>query len=179
MIDLARTKEESQPFGIIYHVRDAQFLPIPDKKYDMVTAFYLLNFARTMGELKRMVNVIGEQLADGQTFFGVITNVCGDASTYNNDRHRKYAFMREASLNNGSLTDGDQVKYTHFNDKDGTSFSYITYYLSPKTYEQAFKEAGFNNLKWVPMESDPKIAERVFYDDFTNYAPAIGIVASK
>jgi len=87
MIDIARAKEQAQPLGITYQVADAQSLTPSTKKYDIVTAFYLLNFAQTSEELKRMVNVIGEQLADGQTFFGVITNVCGDASKYNNSKH--------------------------------------------------------------------------------------------
>lgn len=179
MIDIARAKEQAQPLGITYQVADAQSLTRPANKYDIVTAFYLLNFAQTSEELKRMVNVIGEQLADGQTFFGVITNVCGDANTYNNSKHRKYAFMREINIDHGKLNDGAIVKYTHFNDKDGTSFSYNTYYLSPKTYERAFKEAGFNNFKWIPMESNPNVEDRAFYDDFIKYAPAIGLIASK
>lgn len=179
MIDIARAKEQAEPLGITYEVADVQVLTVRDKKYDIVTAFYLLNFARTRDELKRMVTVANEQLVDGQTFFAVITNVCGDASTYNTNKHRKYAFIREANLINGELSDGAEVKYTHFNDKDGSSFSYVTYYLSSETYEQVFKEAGFKTFKWVPMESDPKIQERQFYDDFVQYAPAIGIIASK
>ncbi|CAF1340547.1 unnamed protein product [Rotaria sordida] len=179
MIDIARSKERERPFGIIYEVADAQVLTPPSVKYDVVTAFYLLNFARTSEELERMVRVISEQLADGQTFFGVITNVCGSEATYNNEKHRKYAFMRETNLSNWPLHNGAEVKYTHFNDQQNTSFSYITYYLSPQTYEQEFKRAGFTYFKWVPLESDPKVEDRAFYDDFINYAPAIGIVASK
>ncbi|CAF1425612.1 unnamed protein product [Adineta ricciae] len=179
MIDIARAKEQAQPLGIIYEVADVQSLSSPAVKYDVITAFYLLNFARTNEELKRMVTATSNNLADGQTFFAIITNVCGDESTYNNEKHRKYAFMREAKLKNGFLSDGDEVKYTHFNDRDKTSFSYITYYLSPKTYEQVFKEAGFKTFQWVPFESDPKVEDRAFYDDFVQYAPAIGIIASK
>ena len=179
MIDIARAKEEIQPLALTYQVADAQLLSPPVKKYDVVTAFYLLNFAQTREELKRMANVISEQLADKQTFFGIVTNVCGDASTYNNDKHRKYAFMREANLVNGSLGEGAEVKYTHFNDKDGSSFSYITYYLPPETYEEVFKTVGFEYFKWIPMESNPQVEDKAFYDDFVKYAPAIGIVASK
>jgi hypothetical protein len=179
MIDIARAKEQAQPLGITYQVTDAQCLTSPVKKYDVVTAFYLLNYAQTRDELKRMVKMISEQLAEGQTFFGVITNICGDASTYNTEKHRKYAFMREANVVNGSLSDGAEVKYTHFNDKDGSSFSYVTYYLSPEIYEEVFKEVGFTKFKWVPFESDPKVEDRAFYDDFVKYAPAVGLVASK
>nr|ACD54775.1 putative methylase-like protein [Adineta vaga] len=179
MIDIARAKEDAEPLGIIYQVADAQQLPPPIQKYDIVTAFYLLNFARTSDELKRMVEIIDEQLADKQSFFGVITNVCGEANTYNNDKHRKYSFIREANLENGQLSDGAEVKYTHFNTKDNSSFSYITYYLSKETYERVFKEVGFTNFKWIPMESCPTVEDRAFYDDFIQYAPAIGIIASK
>lgn len=179
MIDIARKKEEEQPLGITYEVADAQTLTPPALKYDLVTAFYLLNFARTEKELERMVRVISEQLADGQPFLAMITNVCGDQSTYNNQKHRKYAFIREADFSKGQLENGDIVKYTHFNQKDGTSFSYDTYYLSPRTYEVIFKQAGFVNYRWVPLESDPNVEEREFYDGFVHYPPAIGILASK
>ena len=179
MIDIARGKEQERPLGITYQVADAQMLSPPEAKYDVVTAFYLLNFAQTSEELERMVRVIGEQLADGQHFYGTITNVCGDPTTYNNDKHRKYAFKREANFDAGPLQNGVEVKYTHFNDKEGTSFSYVTYYLSPETYEEAFRKAGFAHVKWVPMESDPNVEDRSFYDDFVQHAPAIGIIASK
>ncbi|CAF1238605.1 unnamed protein product [Adineta ricciae] len=179
MIDIARAKEAENPLGITYQVADAQDLPSPAEKYDIVTAFYLLNFARTSDELKRMVQAIDKQLADKQPFFATITNICGDASTYNTDRHRKYAFIREAALENGRLSDGAEVKYTQFNAADGTSFSYITYYLSKETYERVFKEVGFTHFQWVPMESCPTVEDRAFYDDFIQYPPAIGIIASK
>lgn len=65
MIDIARAKEEEHPLGISYEVADAQAMHPPAAKYDMVTAFYLLNFARSREELERMVQVIGEQLVDG------------------------------------------------------------------------------------------------------------------
>ncbi|CAF1308712.1 unnamed protein product [Adineta ricciae] len=160
MIDIARAKEAENPLGITYQVADAQDLPSPAEKYDIVTAFYLLNFARTSDELKRMVQAIDKQLADKQPFFATITNICGDAK-------------------NGRLSDGAEVKYTQFNAADGTSFSYITYYLSKETYERVFKEVGFTHFQWVPMESCPTVEDRAFYDDFIQYPPAIGIIASK
>ena len=156
MIDIARGKEQERPLGITYAVADAQKLSPPEAKYDVVTAFYLLNFAQTSEELERMVRVIGEQLADGQHFYGTITNVCGDPATYNNDKHRKYAFKREANFDAGPLQNGAEVKYTHFNDKEGTSFSYVTYYLSPDDLRRGIPEGGFHPFQMGADGKRPK-----------------------
>jgi 2-polyprenyl-3-methyl-5-hydroxy-6-metoxy-1,4-benzoquinol methylase len=69
MIDIARATEQDNPLGITYHVSDIQDLIKPERKFDIVTAFYLLNYAKTRDELERMVHVIGEQLKDSNNSY--------------------------------------------------------------------------------------------------------------
>jgi SAM-dependent methyltransferase len=174
MIAIGRASEQDHPLGIMYHVSDVQHLVKPEKKFDFVTAFYLLNYAKASDELERMVHVIGEQLNDSKKvyFLSITWNVCGAENILNTDRYRKYGYLCEAQT---PLVDGAQVKNTHF-DSDGSSFSYITYYFSPGIYEQVFRKAGFTHFEWVPIEVACDTDE---YNDYIKYPPIIGISAHK
>ena len=54
------------------------------------------------------------------------------------------------------------------------------YYLSPETYEEAFRQAGFTHFTWVPVELDPEVQDRVFWKEFfTGQPPFIAMTAEK
>ncbi|CAF0817234.1 unnamed protein product [Adineta steineri] len=174
MIDTARAREEIEPLGIIYNVSDVLYLSQPEKKFDFVVAFYLLNYAKTNDELDRMVQIIGEQLKDGDKgyFLSITGNVCADEKIFHSDRYLKYGYRCEVQL---PLVDGARIKNIHFN-SDGSSFSYTTYYFSPKIYKKAFEKAGFKSFKWVPMES---ACDAPKHDVLIEYPATIGIIAHK
>ncbi|CAF5219084.1 unnamed protein product, partial [Rotaria magnacalcarata] len=76
MIDIGRACEDAHPLGVIYHISDVQHLVSPEKKFDFVVAFYLLNYAKTHEEHDRMAQIIGEHLAgsDKAYFLSIIGN---------------------------------------------------------------------------------------------------------
>jgi SAM-dependent methyltransferase len=174
MVSIARANEESNPLGITYHVSDVQHLGVPEKKFDLVVALYLLHYAKTSDELDHMVQVISEQLKDNDKayFLTINGNVCGGEKIYNTDRYLKYGYRGETQI---PLVDGAQVKNIHFN-SDGSSFSYTTYYISPHIYEQAFKKAGFKYFEWVPMIAAPGSDK---YNDYFECPGTTGILAHK
>ncbi|CAF4216375.1 unnamed protein product, partial [Rotaria magnacalcarata] len=63
MIKLANDIEYQEPKGIEYQVADAKQLKPPETLFDLVTAFYLLCYARTRDELLEMAGSIHTQLA--------------------------------------------------------------------------------------------------------------------
>ncbi|CAF3033972.1 unnamed protein product [Rotaria socialis] len=174
MIGIGRACEEAHPLGIIYHVSDVQHLVKPEKKFDFVVAFYLLNYAKTREELDRMVQVIGEHLtgSDKGYFLSITGNVCAGENALDPDRYCKYGYRCEVET---PLVDGAQIKNIHFN-PDSTSFSYITYYFSPRIYEEAFQKAGFKYFEWVPVETASELQK---YEDLLKCPPVIGILAHK
>ncbi|UJR29565.1 hypothetical protein I4U23_010782 [Adineta vaga] len=174
MIDIARTSEKNHPLGITYQIADVLNLTEPEKKFDLVVAAYLLNYATTLNELEKMVRIISEQLGDNNEayFLGINANVCCTEHIVNTDIYRKFGYWFEAQL---PLIDGAQIKNNVVN-PDGSILSFITYYFSPAIYEQAFQKAGFKYFKWVPIES---VRDTELDKDSQKYQPIIGISAHK
>ena len=73
MIDLAMAAESAKPMGIDYRVGDACSLDF-DSKFDLVTAAYLLNYARNRNELLNMCRSIARCLKPGGRFVTVNNN---------------------------------------------------------------------------------------------------------
>jgi SAM-dependent methyltransferase len=171
MIDIARSAEHNDFKGIQYMIADVKQLPPPDQNFDLVTGFFLLNYARTREELLEMARAIYAQLGE---------NVAGK-NALNTDKYRKYGLTRSAQvpLDNSPIPDGTEVSFSLYNDEDEMISTFISYYLSPTVFEEVFKEAGFKTFQWVPYQCDPDLPNKAFYDDFMTYPPGIGIIAIK
>lgn len=172
MVAVARASEEAHPLGIVYHVLDVLDMAKPEKKFDMVVAFYLLNYAKTVDELDRMVQIIGEQLNDSDKahFLSITLNVRDRENLVSSDRYPNYRVEAETPL-----VDGAQIKNTLI-DPEGVSFSFTNYYFSPTVYEQAFLKAGFKHFEWVPATAACNIDN---YKEFLAFPDVIGILAHK
>ena len=172
MIADGRASEEAHPLGIVYHVSDVTKLAKPEKKFDIVVAFHLLHYAKTIDELERMVQVIAEQLNDSDKayFLSINMNVRDSEHLVHSDRYPN--FRSEADL---PLVDGSEIKNTHIN-SDGSLFSFSTYYFSISTYERAFQQAGFKHVEWVPAIVVSDIDR---YKEFIKFPDVIGILAHK
>ncbi|WP_196891833.1 class I SAM-dependent methyltransferase [Aureivirga marina] len=172
MIELAEKSEKENPIGCTYKVSDVFDLK-PTKKFDIVTGFYLLNYAQKREDLKRMCQVIFDFLNEGGKFIGFNDNPKNSPENYTS--YRKYGFIKETTENR---EEGAYIKYTMFNHGE-EGFTFNNYYLSPETYEEVFKEVGFSNFKWVEAKLDPKEKKNAYWDDFFKDAPFIGISAEK
>lgn len=181
MIDIARRIEHQSPQNIEYTIADALQLPSPEEPFDLVTAFHLLSYARTRDELLRMARNIYACLGDNKYFIGITLNVVGGKAIFNTDKYRKYGleYSVKTPLDNNSTCDGMEVEFKLYNKREEVVTAFKCYYLSPETYEQVFKEAGFSTFQWIPFQCDPATPNRAFYNDLINCANAIGIIAFK
>ncbi|MCC2670364.1 MAG: novO [Armatimonadetes bacterium] len=148
MIELARQEELRRPLGIEYRVQDAQRLDEFEGQFDLVTAGYLLNYARTREELRGMCEVISRSLRPGGRFVGVNNNPAQAPGSFHTSR--AYGFVKETS---GELAEGCAVVYRIFLD-DG-ELELTNYHLSTDTHDWAFSAAGLHGLTWHPPRLSP------------------------
>jgi SAM-dependent methyltransferase len=172
MITLAEKAEENWPLGCRYEVYDVANMPILCQ-FDLVTAMYLLNYARSREELAAFCRAAFEQLRPGGRFLGVNDNPANNPAHY--DLYRKYGFIKKSP---GNRQEGDPIRYTFFN-PDGTEFQFNNYYLSPETYEEVFTETGFVDFQWAGPFLDPSQLSNIFWLDFMAFPPIIGFSARK
>lgn len=172
MIKLAEASEEENPLGCRYILSDVTYMPKMDQ-FDMATAMYLLNYAKTKKELLSFLKGIHDQLKPGAQFIGFNDNLANDPAKY--ATYRKYGFVKESSP---YRTEGDPILYTFYN-TDGTICQFDNFYLTPSTYAEAFKEAGFVNFQWVWPSLHPTERANDYWNDFMYDPPVIGFVAYK
>ncbi|MDS3860423.1 class I SAM-dependent methyltransferase [Thermosynechococcaceae cyanobacterium BACA0444] len=149
MIALARAAEIQNPFGVEYLVADVTELG-KIGEFDLVVSSYLVNHAPDRPTLLKMLQAIARNLhPQGRTIN--ITNNLGQApETFN--ICAPYGFTKTAQL---PLTEGTPLE-VGFILPDGTEFKVIDFYLSPRTYEQTFLQAGFAPIDWIDPEVSPE-----------------------
>jgi toxoflavin synthase len=148
MIELARTQEGERPLGIRYIVDDIKDMAL-DEQMDLATAAYLLNYAVDRDDLTEMCRGIARCLKPGGRFITVNMNPglnFAEAPSY-----RPYGFDTELV---GLLVEGAPVTWT-FLLGDG-EFEIENYYLSRATHEQAFRAAGFQDVRWHGPRLSPE-----------------------
>lgn len=178
MIELAREFEVKDPQQIEYMVADVKYLPPPEQPYDLVTGFYLLNYAKTREELLQMARVIYTQLGENKLFVGLTVNVVAGKDAFDN---RKYGVVRytKEPLPDGPIPNGTEVMVSFLDEQGEPMCTLSNYFLLPTTYEQVFKEAGFKSFEWVPIQCDPKTPNKEFFNDLVKCGPGIGIIVRK
>ena len=172
MIELAEARERRQPLGCRYVCADVADFE-PPEPVDLVVAAYLLNYARTPGELLRLCQVCHGALRPGGRFVGLnnnVRNVSVSAGSL-----RKYGLERTWAR---PLAEGDVMRYTFFN-ADGVQFGFDNFYLKPETHTEAFEQGGFRSFRWVDMALHPSEAGNPFWDGFMANPPIIAFEAER
>jgi SAM-dependent methyltransferase len=175
MIALARQEEASEPLGIEYVVEDVYKLGrIGD--FDLVTASYLLNYARTTEQLAEMCGVIAANLRPGGRFVAINNNPEQPVATF--DKLRKYGFTKSAATS--SLREGSTI--TIIIQSEDREIAFDNYYLSLECHERAFRAAGFRSSRWQPLAVSPEgIREKgeEYWTDFLECQPIIALEATR
>ena len=138
MIRLAEVSEAETPLGITYYVQNILHLEL-DKTYDLITASYLLNYAKTSEELMQFSLAISKHLNAGGRFI-IINSNPGYRSPV--DTMFKYGFTRE----NKSNEEGGEVIYRFYKD-DGSHIEVVNYHLKKTTHEKAMTQSRLSNIK--------------------------------
>lgn len=158
MVALARRQEAEAPLGVEYLTGDGRNLQLP-RKYDLVVAAYLLNYAPDRDELDAMCQSIAGCLKPGGRFVTVNSNPACNFRTA--PSYRPYGFetrLQEASTA-GEVAEGTPITWTFFLD-DG-EFSIENYFLSISVHEEVLLRAGFRTHLWHPP--------RLSAEGFANY----------
>ena len=175
MIELARQEEARVPLGIEYMVRDVLELG-EIGSFDLVVAAYLLNYAQTKEQLLKMCQTIFINLEPGGRFVSINDNFDLPPKFY--PRLEKYGIAKSIS---GALQEGTPMTYTISVD-GGQKVSFLNYYLRKATYESAFREVGFKEIRWQQLILSPEGVQEFdheFWQDLLDYPPLIGIECLK
>ena len=172
MIELAEAEERRNPLGCLYVRADAAAFR-PDGSVDLVVAAYLLNYARTPGQLLRFCRSCHDALRPGGRLVGCnnnVLNVSGEPVSF-----RRYGLERTWER---PLAEGDTIRYTLYN-ADGSQAEFDNFYLSPETHAEAFERAGFRIFRWVDVSLHPSQAGNSFWDDFMADPPIVAFTAER
>lgn len=172
MILLAEGEEQRAPLGVRYLHGDAGELDVAGA-FDIVSAAYLLNYARTKAELLRFCQVAYRALRPGGRFTGFNDNVNRDPNDA--PSFAPYGFEKICPH---PPREGDAIIYA-IRQPDGGVFNVTNYFLAPETYAWAFAEAGFENFTWAGPWLDPAQVKNPFWHDFIHHAPLIGFSAQR
>ncbi len=67
---------------------------------------------------------------------------------------------------------GDAIRYRITNN-DGRQFEFNNFYLPPKTYRRAFREAGFRDFCWFAVSVHLAKLDNPFWQDFVDNPPVV------
>jgi len=174
MIELAVERENTDSLGIAYHVGDVMELG-KTGSFDLVVASYLLNYAQTKQQLLKMCQTVAANLKSGGRFVSINNNPDQSPATFGTCK--KYGFTKRIA---GPLEEGAAITYEFF--RDGQKFKIDNYFLSRKTHEQAFKQVGFNTIRWIKISVSSEGIQkfgRDYWQDFTDHEPIVGIECRK
>jgi len=173
MIRLAREAETQDPLGVVYLCQDALSLNL-DRQFDIITATYLLNYARSAEELFQMGQVIVHHLKPGGRFVTINSNPDFQAAV---DSMFPYGFTRE----NDSYDEGAEITW-RFYQPDNSHIAVTNYHLGRATHERTLQHAGLAHVTWHAVEASPEsIAEygSGYWTAIADAQPIIGLSAVK
>ncbi|WP_165358916.1 class I SAM-dependent methyltransferase [Spirosoma sordidisoli] len=173
MIQLAHEAEAHNPLGLVYICQDALTLNL-GQSFDLVTATYLLNYARTADELVQMATVIARHLKPGGRFVTINSNPDYRATV---ETMFPYGFTRE----NSSYIEGAEIIY-RFYQPNGSPIAVTNYHLEKATHETALRQAGLTDIQWHPLVVSPGGIDEFgagYWAPLLECQPVIGLSARK
>ncbi len=169
MIRLAREAEAASPLGLKYYCQDVLLLDL-DKKFDLICASYLLNYARTVDELDQMSRVVVNHLKPGGRFITINSNPDYRGSV---EIMFPYGFTRE----NESYEEGALITY-RFYQSDASHIAVTNYHLDKSTHERALQGAGLSQIQWHSVAVSPEGIEQygtAYWSAILSWQPIIGL----
>jgi len=176
MIDLALSEEQERPLGIEYVCCDAAKVGEHAKGYDVIIAAYLLNYASSYEELLGFCQAIYAALPAGGMFYSM--NNSPNDTVLHHPQLRKYMFTKTCE----EPKEGATVHYTFYNEKEELLCTIDNYALSRKTYDRAFRAAGFRLFGYMSLNVSPAgkaTAPEAYWDELLDAQPVEGIYARK
>jgi ubiquinone/menaquinone biosynthesis C-methylase UbiE len=161
MVKLARRQEAEHPIGVEYTVGDGRALQLGEQ-CDVAVAAYLLNYARDRQELAAMCRSVAGALKPGGRFVAVNTSPGMDFRAA--PSYRPYGFETRME---GGPEEGTPIVWTFH--LDSGSFSIENYFIDVPTHEEAFRSAGFREVRWHRPRLSPEGAAEHGRDFWTTF----------
>lgn len=162
MIKLAAKQEKAKPLGIEYICSPAQDLGRLGR-FDIITGVYILHYAKTKEELRKICNTIADNLKPGGRFIGVNTNGI-KGKLYNNFKDYDFEYILPQNICTGQ-------KFKTVVHHSQETIELQMYYYSQKTYNSILGEAGFKKIEWVDFTIPPELVdnkETAYWKKFGN-----------
>jgi ubiquinone/menaquinone biosynthesis C-methylase UbiE len=144
MIALAEEMESQAPLGIEYLCADVAELP-DIGKFDIVSAAYLFHYAPNEAALRAMFRHVAGQLQPGGRLVCINENPDQTAADYAG--YSQYGFNKSVVEPRG---EGSPITYAMVSGRSMIRFD--AYFYARATYESALRDAGFSEIRWVPLE---------------------------
>jgi SAM-dependent methyltransferase len=175
MVALGRRAEASERLGCRYIHADVNDLDGAGD-FDLVIAAFLLNYARTLDELRRLCTVGYTNLRPGGRLVGV-NDYTNDGCTGTRD------FTRHAFRKTGPdpYQEGAPISYVLLL-SEGRSFTITNYFWRPETYADALRAAGFRDVAWHMLELSRQGEDKFtpgFFADLLERHPLAAFAAHK
>ena len=175
MVALGERAEAGEPLGCRYVHADVTEFVAPGQ-FDVVVAAYLLNYARSLDEMRRWCEILYANLAPGGRLVGVNDYTADPTTTLREfDRH---GFRKTGP---GSEVEGDPITY-EFLLPGGRSFAITNYYWHPHTYMESLAAAGFRQPEWHSLQASPEDRfsfRSGFWDDLISESPLAAFRAER
>ena len=170
MIRRAEEAERRNPLGCTYRQAEVVGLELAEP-VDIVVGMYLLGYARTAERLRGFCKAGYDALRPGGRFVGINDDIRNPGS----GEWKKYGLERTCPM---PPAEGDGIRYRITN-ADGGQFDLGNFYLTPDTYRNAFRDAGFSDFHWVDVSLRPSERGNPFWDDFMSRSPIVGFTATR
>jgi ubiquinone/menaquinone biosynthesis C-methylase UbiE len=170
MIRLADEQEQRDPLGIEYICADVEALPELGT-FDIVTAAYLLHYAKDEQGLMKMCQSIFRHLRPGGRFITLNENPWQTAGQYAG--YEQYGFNKTVET---PRADGSRITYWMVAGRD--MFKFDAFYYSQSTYERVLARAGFHPPTWCPLIFDPAgnlAHDEEYWQEYLLNPPIIGL----
>eukprot|EP00026_Physarum_polycephalum_P016798 Phypoly_transcript_17799.p1 GENE.Phypoly_transcript_17799~~Phypoly_transcript_17799.p1 ORF type:complete len:235 (+),score=30.46 Phypoly_transcript_17799:84-788(+) len=162
-IQLARSKDPNK--SIEWICKDVMNLG-KIGEFDIISAAYLLNYAKDKNELLEMCKNIKLNLSNSGKFY---------CSTVQPPKNKEIYPKHNLTL---TFEDFDGTPVTVDATFGDVKLQLKYFYHSHKTYEWAFKTAGFSHFEWVPFKMFNVAPEETeIFKDLANDLYVIGIIA--
>jgi len=175
LIKKAIETEKQHSLGIEYQVGDILKMNL-ERKFDLISAVYLLNYASTKEELTTMCKNIYNHLGEEGKFCTITQNPSLKPMS-DFEYERRFTNINEKCF----FSDGDKVR-CEMNEKGKKPFEFQCYSWSKKTYENCLKEAGFEDIEWIDSvisKEGVKEYGEEYWNKFRKNPSPIGIVCRK
>jgi SAM-dependent methyltransferase len=168
MVGVAEHTEAAEPLGNRYRTGDARLLG-PVGRFDLVTAVWLLCYARDPADLAAMAATAHANLAPGGAYLGVEMN---PRFHWGGPPATKYGLTHRTDA---EFPGGRELTVTAHVDPPIT---FRACFWAEEPIVSAFREAGFRKVEFVPAALPVDPADE-FWDDFRENPTIVGIRALK